>query len=639
MALHTTTERGPGLLLRTLLAAEGIFILTRAILLGMSGASAAGPRFWPRVFLLGLWPDLLVLAAMSCPLLLGAALVPDRLRRWKVYPWLRLLGAWGLSGLLLFVAVAEVTFWQEFSTRFNFIAVDYLLYTHEVIGNIQESYPMGWIFTGIAVAALGLAWWITRPASAGPRSWKRRGLYALLAVALPLASFALGNIDQTGGSGNAYADELTGNGWMTFAAAARRNELDYDQFYTTMPQPEADRLLAGLGVARRPLSPGLPTPKHQDGSLLGPLTRAPRNVVLVSVESLSAEYLGCYGSRRGLTPCLDRLSEEGYRFPDVYATGTRTVRGLEALSLGTPPVPGQAIVRRPHNEHLATLGEILAPQGFDPLFIYGGYGYFDNMNAYFQSNGYAVVDRTAFPKASIAFENVWGVDDGSLYTNALAVLRQHAATGRRFLAHIMTTSNHRPFTYPAGSIDIPSPGGRKGGVKFTDHALGQFIEAARKEPWFKDTLFVITADHCASVAGKSELPVDKYRIPMIWYGPGLVKPGVFQGMVSQLDVPPTLLGVLGVKGGDNLFGTSVFAQQPDRMRAFISNYQALGYLKHGILTVLLPKQRSEAYRVDPGTYEESSTAVDPALKSEAIAYYQTAAHAFRLGRLAAPPRP
>ena len=630
------TDRRLGLTARFLLAAEGIFVLTRLILLCLTGPAAAPARLWPRVFLLGAWFDALVLMVLAAPFLLGAALVPSRLRRWKIHPWLRLLGVWAMACLLLFAGVAELTFWEEFSTRFNFIAVDYLLYTHEVIGNIQESYPLGWILAGIALGALGLAWWITRAAPAGAPSWRRRVLCASLALLLPAVAIALGDVDRMGGSGNAYADELAGNGWMTFAAAARRNELDYDQFYATLPQPVADRILQRLEVERQPLS-GAPVPQAGRGTApMGPLTRVPRNVVLVSVESLSAEFLGRYGSHRRLTPNLDRLCTEGYWFPQVYATGTRTVRGLEALSLGTPPVPGQAIVRRPNNEHLATLGEILAQQGFDPVFIYGGYGYFDNMNAYFRGNDYDIVDRTSFPKSTITSENVWGVDDGSLYTNALAAIRQRAATGRRVFAHIMTTSNHRPFTYPAGQIDIPSPGGRKGGVKYSDHALGLFLEAAQKEPWFKDTLFVVTADHCASVAGKSELPVEKYQIPMIWYGPGLVKPGSFQGMVSQLDVPPTLLGVLGVKGDDHFFGQSVFAQKPALMRAFISNYQALGYLKHGILTVLQPKRRVEAYRVDPATSEETPIAVDPTLRDEAIAFYQTAAHALKLGRLAAP---
>ena len=155
---------------------------------------------------------------------------------------------------------------------------------------------------------------------------------------------------------------------------------------------------------------------------MGPFSRSPRNVILISVESLSAEFLGAYGSKKGLTPNLDRLAAEGLKFEHAYATGTRTVRGLEALSLGTPPIPGQAILRRPNNDHLTTIGQFLKYQGFVPYFIYGGYGYFDNMNAFFEANDYAVLDRVDFPKDSIPFENVWGVADEALFGNALRIL-------------------------------------------------------------------------------------------------------------------------------------------------------------------------------------------------------------------------
>ncbi|TXG99131.1 MAG: LTA synthase family protein, partial [Nevskiaceae bacterium] len=196
------------------------------------------------------------------------------------------------------------------------------------------------------------------------------------------------------GAGNAYAEEISGNGLFTLAAALRRNELDFDRFYRTMPQSEADRILRTMGMQRRPLSDLSAQALKGAANHAWPFIRRPRNVVLISAESLSASFLGAYGDSRGLTPRLDAIAKQGLLFSHAYATGTRTVRGVEALSLGTPPVPGQAIVRRPQNEHLATLGEVLGSQGFKPYFFYGGYGYFDNMNAYFGGNGYKVIDRT-----------------------------------------------------------------------------------------------------------------------------------------------------------------------------------------------------------------------------------------------------
>ena len=116
----------------------------------------------------------------------------------------------------------------------------------------------------------------------------------------------------------------------------------------------------------------------------------------------------------------------------------------------------------------------------------------------------------------------------------------------------MTTSNHRPYTYPDGRIDIPSPGKRPGAVKYTDYAIGKFIEDAHAKPWFNDTLFVFIADHCAAVAGKSRLPVEKYHIPLIMYAPALLKPATFDLTMSQIDVVPTLL--VAIRGREYRMG-------------------------------------------------------------------------------------
>ena len=626
------------------LATLAIFSATRLGLALWTGTSAVPPSEWPAVFAKGLWFDLVVLAALLAPVWLYEAALPDRWRTARTHHALRF--AWFLLAVfvLLFIAVAEATFWLEFSTRFNFIAVDYLLYTHEVLGNIRESYPVPWIVAGIAAAALLVAL-AARPAlrraDLAPTSRARRLGYVAAALVLPAAALAVASIEQMGSIGNAYADELAGNGIFTFAAAARRNELDYDKLYATMPQDEADRLLRSLGVERKPLLPNssLDQVAAREGAEphISGMPRRPRHVILVTVESLSAEFLGAYGSTKGMTPNLDRLAREGIRFANMYATGTRTVRGLEAVSLGTPPVPGQAIVRRPDNAHLSTMGELLEHQGFATSFVYGGYGMFDNMNAYFDANDYRVVDRRDFPKASIVFENVWGVADESLFDNAIRVVDANAAKGAPTFTHIMTTTNHRPFTYPDGRIPIRSPGGREGGVMYTDWAIGKFVEDARTRPWFDETLFVFIADHCAAVAGKTKLPVAGYRIPLILWAPGLVDPGIYEPVVSQIDLPPSLLDLMRVDGDDYFFGRSVFEVPSGPERAFISNYQSLGYLRDGMLTVLSPGRKVEAFRVDPVTYESTPTPVDPTLAKEAIAYYQTASRAFRQGALKAPP--
>jgi phosphoglycerol transferase MdoB-like AlkP superfamily enzyme len=631
------------------LAALLVFTLTRFVLWLVTGPSQMSMAQWGGALGLGLAFDLATLAFLVVPFWLTSLVLPQRWRTRRWYELARWVLLWMALFALIFGAVAEVVFWLEFSTRFNFIAVDYLIYTHEVIGNIKESYPVGTILGLIAAVVSGIVLLLRRQVSLtnSPRKGTQRWMEAVMLLAFPVLSGLAVSIDDTEFSDNAYANELAGNGLYGFASAMRRNDLDYDKFYAQIDQARADAILVSLGVHRAGLASALSPPPGAQAPMLPqqsqviaealktPFLMAPRNVVLVSVESLSAAYSGAYGGKGNLTPQIDALAKKGMLLSRLFATGTRTVRGLEALSLGTPPVPGQAIVHRPHNDQLQTLGQLLRNQGFDTHWIYGGYGYFDNMNAFFKGNGHAILDRTDFSKDSIAGENIWGVADESLFDNAFSALDQSHAHGKRFFAHVMTTSNHRPYTFPAGRVVLPE-GSREAAVQYTDYAIGRFLSLAKAKPWFKDTLFVVVADHCASVAGKSKLPVESYLIVGFLYGPELVRPSVHSKIISQIDIPPSLLDFLGAKGSDQFFGQSLIGQAHVAERAFISNYQELGYYKNDKLIVLSPKRKVQMFSIDPVSMQALVLpTVDAALAQEAIAYYQTASRSFKGGYLKA----
>ena len=520
---------------------------------------------------------------------------------------------------LLFVAVSEGVFWDEFSARFNFIAVDYLVYTTEVIGNIRESYPVGSIISSLLAVAGLLLWALRHPLraaadSAQPRRSQWGWALSLIALTWVLA-IKLASPDFFT---NAYGNELADNGWRSFVAAAGQNRLDYRQFYATRPDAEVmadlQRLSGHSGV----------TASQAAAQKVAYRPQRQPNVVVVMMESMSAEYMSAFGNRENLTPNLDRMAQEGILFSRLYATGTRTVRGLEALSVGLPPQPGMSVVRWPNVTHLNTLGGTLAAHGWTPHFLYGGYGMFDNMNSYFASQGYEVTDRTGFKEGLVKFENIWGVADEHLFDQALINMDKEAATGKPFFFHIMTTSNHRPFTYPDGRIDIPSPGQRQGGVKYADYAIGQFIELARTKPWFDNTLFLFVADHCASSAGKTKIPVYRYHIPAIVYAPKILSPQRVDTLASQIDLGPTLLAMLGLEGDDRFVGRDILQMRPEDGRALISTYQNIGYLKGDVLTVLQPKRKIDTYRVSADGKEAQALPNDPQLTNEAIAYFQGA---------------
>ncbi len=606
--------------------------LTRLALAWRPEVAALDAADLVRAFACGLAFDAVAAVYALTPFVLWLALAPDRLARTWVYRAASIAWFSVACFVFFFTAVAEWLFWDEYGARFNFIAVDYLLYTHEVIGNIWQSYPTGKLLIALALAAAAVTALLARRIwrwSAAPAGW-RFGFGAAAAQAALVAVLAISvNGDIKNLSTQDAANELAGNGIYEFFAALRRNELSFERYYASLPIAEALATVRGGFAKTAWINPGdggverLEASKGKERKL---------NVVLVSVESLGAEFMGAYGDPRGLTPNLDRLAKESLWFSRVYATGNRTVRGLEALSLSLPPTPGQSIVRRPNNGNLFSLGSVLESKGYGTIFAYGGYGYFDNMNAYFAANHYRAVDRRAIPAARIQFENIWGVADEHLYEQALDEIdREKAARGGRpVFVHVMTTSNHRPYTYPAGRIDIPSGKGREGAVKYTDYAVGYLIQRARTRPWFKDTVFVITADHGASARGTAQIPVDKYLIPVFVYAPAHVAPRRIDRLMSQIDIPPTLLGLLDFRYYSKFLGRDVLRSAPETDRAFVGNFQTLAFMKDDRIAVLQPKRKVDLYRLDQGRIYVRLPP-EPAIVREAISFYQVASHLFRNG--------
>ncbi|MFC7300210.1 LTA synthase family protein [Cognatiluteimonas weifangensis] len=612
--------------------------LTRLALLLRAGAGVPPtPGHWLAVFGIGLGYDLLTFVYFAWPLVLLLWLLP---RRWFAAP----LGRWSvalLGGLLvagcLFIAVAEWTFWEEFQTRFNFIAVDYLVYTTEVIGNIRESYPVPAILTALFVATCIACWrgrrWLLPQADDNMR-FGRRGLVTLAWLAATVLGTALVDADMKNRSDNEYVNALAGNGIYQFFAAYRSASIDYARFYRSQPSREAfEGLHTQLQSPDSTFLSDNPYDVTRRIHAHRPLRRL--NVVLVSVESLSASFSKGFGGNLDLTPRLDALGRQSLVFDNLYATGTRTVRGLEALSLSVPPTPGESIVKRPHNEDLFSLASVFNRQGYVSEFLYGGYGAFDNMNYFFAHNGYQVRDRESIPDENIHHANIWGVADEDLYTLALAEFDRLQAGGQPFFAHIMTTSNHRPYTFPQGSVDYPQ-GQRASAVAYTDWALGDFIERARRKPWFTDTVFVITADHCASSGGIATLPTFRYHIPLWIYSPAHIAPAHVARMLSQIDIPPTVLGLLGFDYPSRFYGQDVFALEPGRERAFIGNYQQLGYLRRDRLLELGPNRAVREVLPDyTDDRAQPAVAVDAALEAEAVRYYETASFRFAHGLMGA----
>jgi phosphoglycerol transferase MdoB-like AlkP superfamily enzyme len=639
-------------------------------------ASAADVSWgWPTFAALGvgLLFDLLMAWFLTLPLGLLGAVWPAS---WSASRWLRLplRAAWLFgAGLFVFWKISEILFWEEFAVRFNFIAVDYLVYTTEVVRNIQESYNLPLIIVLVLAVATGLflvwrrlgfvrRWEEGAAADVSPR-WRDFAMLLSPLLALLIAAYLVGRHDLRDASAarssvaerltagfrhmgglqpgfpNSYDAELAKNGEYAFLAAFCANQLEWRRFYPSLPDAVGKLRATLLSQGGEAVSAD---PHDITRRIKSAVPVRKWNVIQITIESLSAEYVGCYGSPeyqpKNLTPNLDRISRESLWFARCYAGGTRTVRGMEALSLSIPPIPGQSVLRRAGCENLTTLGSVLRTQGYDTAFLYGGDGFFDNMNYFFEANGYDIVDLPRQLKLGKqpTFANAWGACDEDAFAWSLEEADLSYASGKPFHHFVMTTSNHRPYTWPAGKID-PELVGREGGIAYTDYAIGAFLKAAQAKPWFKDTIFVIVADHCASVAGRRELEVRKYEIPLFIWSPGNVAPRKFDRMMSQVDVTPTVLGLLGADYLSRFVGTDALAPTY-RPRAFISNYQKVAMLRpDGLLTVLKPVRQAVQYQADLATGALTPVATpDAAAVEEAIHYYQGTDELFNHGGLQNP---
>lgn len=531
------------------------------------------------------------------------------------------------SFALLFNAVSEWFFWKEFSSRYNFIAVDYLVYTHETLGNIKESYPVAAIITCVALLSFFILF-ISRKkiwsSVVSPLNFKIRFLVAAICCTIILLPLYLVKPAWKNFSSNNYTNELAGNGIYEFVQAYQKNELDFVRYYKTIPDSTA------FTIIRNELSSAYSSFTSNDlfditRKINYPAPEKKMNVVLISVESLSASFLAAFGNKENITPNLDSLADKSLFFTNLYASGTRTVRGLEALSLSLPPTPGQSIVKRPGNEHLFSLGSVFKSKGYITQYIYGGYGYFDNMEYFFGNNDYSVKDRNALKASEIHYANIWGVADEDLFSMALRTMDSNYNQNKPFFSHVMTVSNHRPYTYPEGRIDIPpSKQIREGAVKYTDFAIGNFLKQARSKAWFNNTIFIVVADHCASSAGKEALPVTGYHIPMLIYSPQNIQPGKIDALTAQIDIAPTILGLLSFDYTTKFFGQDILNTPGEKQKAFISTYQGLGFIENNELVIQSPVKKINTYKPDFTTGEAKPIIGNDSTVLKAIAYYQTA---------------
>jgi len=582
------------------------------------------------VFVLGLRFDFVLLGALlALPVLLMPFVATSRfMLRWGGLLVRGYLVA--CFALVLFVELATPSFINQYDSRPNRLFVEYLIYPKEVVSTLVGGY--GFQVLGAAIAVVVASVWLWRRMRAKAHATQPVNVVTALALTpvLFILCFLAGrstlehravNPSTVAISRDPMVNELALNSFylIGYELEEMGAEPEGGFRYGSMSDEEAVRRVRA--EMRVPLesfaSKEIPTLHPQVATAQG---EKPKNLVIVLEESLGAEFVGALGGLP-LTPRLDALSREGWWFKDMYATGTRSVRGLEALTTGFTPTPAQSVVKLSRSQRdFFSIARVLRNAGYDTSFIYGGESQFDNMRRFFMNNGFDfVVDEKDYEHP--VFRGSWGVADEDLFTRADEEFSKPRP--KPFFSLVFTTSNHSPYEYPDGRIelyDTSSPHTVNNAVKYADHALGEFFARARTKPYWKDTIFLVVADHNSRVYGASLVPVEHFHIPALILGGG-VEAGVYEPVASQIDMPPTLLSMIGVSSEHPMIGHDLtrpeFASWPGR--AIMQYGDTQGYMLGRDIVVLRKDLPPATFRYD-GATSLQPIAEDPELVATAIAH-------------------
>lgn len=535
--------------------------------------------------------------------------------------------------LIVFSAVAEVFFWNEFDSRLNGIALYYLMFPREVIGNLQESFNVALYMPMVAAAAIGIAlalrMRLRRAVDAVPAKRLRLREYAG-AAALAIASVFTLHTASGDVSANREINQLAENGWSTFVAAGLSNDQEYDGIYPTMNEKEAIEIARSLVAQDNTTFIDQTDARSLHRWVENGQNPKKLNIVIVTNESFGSKFVGALDSskRPSLTPALDKLSGEGLFLTNIYASGDRTVRGLEATETAFAPIPGISTARRPESEGMYSLPFLLKSFGYRAAVLYGGRAVFDNMGNYWKGIGFDPVwDQADIRHES--FTTAWGVSDEDLYTEALSRMDEMSAEQKPFLLTMMTVSNHRPYRFPQTHVkwsdDLKA---RENSAHYADWAYGDFIERARKHAWFDDTVFVFVADHSEKINGAAQVPLQDMRIPVIIYAPRHIAPKRIDTLGAQIDLIPTLLGELGFSYVNPFFGKDLRRIPPDGGWISAAHNFSIAFGRPGHVAVLEPDAPSKGYSFEAGLTPLVPETANAETLKQAIALTQTAHHMF-----------
>ncbi|MFW3339951.1 LTA synthase family protein [Aliarcobacter butzleri] len=504
--------------------------------------------------------------------------------------------------IALFIECASFPFFAQYDLRPNYLFIEYLDYPQEVTSLLFKDYKFQFIAVFILIIATIKIYSKSKFINF-EQVFKQNYISRILILAPILLVLFLGirsslghrpvNISDALYSTNRVINEITKNSLHSLGYAYYSNKKAENNIskYGKIDIKEAYKV-ASLAIGIDYKDEKKPFYREVKSKLA---SKKQKNLVIFIQESMGAQFTGFIG-KQNFTPNLDNLAQDYLSFTNLYSNGTRSVRGLAALTSGTLPINGVEVIKRNKSqEDYFTVASLLKPYGYKSSFIYGGEARFDNMKGWYLGNGFdEVIEQKDFTNP--IFTSTWGVSDEDLVIKANEKFKSYYENNEKFVSVMFSSSNHMPFELPDGKIEfeknIPKTS-VENAIKYADFAIGKFFELAKKEDYFKDTVFVVIADHNVRVYGDQIVPIDMFQIPAVIVSSDIPHQ-IFTNLTSQADVLATALDLIGIDLSYPILGNSIFKDNKKNINLMIFD-EIYAYRKEDKVVILVPNMPIKTY--------------------------------------------
>ncbi|ABB43600.1 Sulfatase [Sulfurimonas denitrificans DSM 1251] len=605
-----------------------LFFIGRAVLfvLYFDNFKDSGVDYW-LTFIYGLRMDTIVASTLLLIPLILLSLTPAKLKE-SVEKFLKYYFLVVFS-IIIYIENATLPFIAQYDVRPNYLFVEYLVYPQEVFAMIFADYKLELL---VAFGMIGAFIYLYLKYAKNSTSKIFETSY-LKRIALFLPIFLLLFIGARSSFGHRPANASD----AMYTTNRMVNEITKNSIYSILyavysnSAHGSEKMMAKYGKmdtkeAIKRVKKRLNIKTTDDDSLFLRVqeshfkTTKPKNLVIFIQESFGYQFVEAVGGEKGITPNFNNLSKEGILFTDLYSNGTRSIRGLAGMSAGNLAIPGDGVLKRSKSQSgFFTIASLLKPFDYHTTFMYGGESRFDNMRSWYLGNGFdEIIDQPCFVNPT--FTAPWGVCDEDLAVRANEEFKKMHEKNQKFATVMFSQSNHSPFEYPYEKIELldgVAPNSVKNAIKYADFAIGRLIEMAKKEPYYKDTIFVIVADHNVRVYGNDLIPVDMFHIPALILGAD-VKPQIYDKISTQPDVLATALDLIGLDFTYPIMGHSIFSDEKQNISLMQFHTSYALRVDDKVAIIGTDQKASTFIYEDPANYMDTNNHLTPTQSDEEL---------------------